>query len=167
MKWSAINMQAGVAVVTGLVALAAIAVFSVSDGRAQPPQVAEVVVQPVVPTPVVETKILMGLFNKQLYMHLKEEMTEQPTDEKAWIALEQRGLQTAEIANLVAIRPAEPPLEQWLQGAANLQLAGINFTEAAKTRNWEATVTAYRGILQRCNECHRARAPDRAPQIKL
>ena len=108
----------------------------------------------------------MRLFNKQVYEYLQPEMEEQPSDEEGWKTIEERGLQTAEVANLVALRPVQPPIEQWLQAAGNLQAAGIALAEAAKTRDWQKTTQAYQGLIQRCNDCHQARAPGKAPVIK-
>jgi hypothetical protein len=108
----------------------------------------------------------MNLFNKPLYMGLKEEMAQQPANKKQWDELMARGLQTAEIANLVALRQVEGPKEAWLRGAADLQRAGVALADAAKAQQWDATQQAYQGLVQKCNNCHRALAPDEAPQLK-
>jgi hypothetical protein len=118
------------------------------------------------PAPVVEARVLMNLFNKPLYTHLKSEMSQQPADDEGWKTLEQRGLQAAEVANLVALRPARPPQDQWLQASANLQAAGVALAEAAKAKDWEKTRQAYEGLIQRCNACHQARAPQKAPMLE-
>lgn len=171
-----------------LLALAAIATLLASGGQAQPPATFPapprdaVAAQPPgaaqaqppraaqsarrMPAPVVEAHDLMNLFNKPLYTHLKSDMAQQPADEEGWKTLEQRGLQAAEVANLVALRPAKPPQQEWLQGSANLQAAGIALAEAAKSKDWEKTVQAYQGLVQRCNACHQARAPETAPKLE-
>ncbi len=120
----------------------------------------------VLPTPVLDVPGLMQLFNKPLYLGLKEKMAQQPANEDQWKDLMGRGLQTAEIANLVALRVVEGPREPLLRGAADLQRAGIAFADAAKSQQWDATVQAYQGLVQRCNNCHQALAPDQAPQLK-
>jgi hypothetical protein len=118
------------------------------------------------PAPVLDVPGLMQLFNKPLYLGLKEKMGRQPANEQVWKDLEGRGLQAAEIANLVAIRKVEGSNEPLLQGAAGLQHAGMALADAAKSQQWEATVQAYQGLVQSCNNCHQALAPDEAPQLK-
>jgi hypothetical protein len=118
------------------------------------------------PVPVVEVPVLMQLFNKPLYTGLKQEMAQQPANEAQWKNLAARGLQAAEIANLVALRKGEGPDDPILRGATELQRAGIALADAAKGQQWEATVQAYQGLVQRCNNCHQALAPDKAPQLK-
>ena len=133
---------------------------------AQPGRPAPGGLQALPPTPVLDVPGLMQLFNKPIYMGLKEKMAQQPTNEEQWKDLMGRGLQAAEIANLVAIRKVEGPIEPLLQGAADLQRAGMALADAAKSQQWDATVQAYRGLVQRCNNCHQALAPDEAPQLK-
>jgi hypothetical protein len=118
------------------------------------------------PMPVVDVPDLMRLFNKPLYMSLKEKMMQQPANQAEWDDLTAKGLQAAEIANLVALREVDPGREAWIQGAAGLQRAGVAFADASKTGEWNATRQAYVGLLQTCNQCHQARAPQEAPQLK-
>jgi hypothetical protein len=118
------------------------------------------------PAPVVDVPGLMRLFNKPLYMGLKEKMAQQPANEEEWNDLMARGLQAAEIANLVGIRQVKGPRETWMRGAADLQRAGVVLADAAKVQQWDATRQAYEGLVQRCNNCHQAQAPDEAPQLK-
>jgi hypothetical protein len=118
------------------------------------------------PAPILDVPDLMRLFNKPLYLGLKETMAQQPANEQQWQELTGRGLQAAEIANLIALRKVEGPREPLLQGAAELQRAGIALADAAKGQQWEATVQAYQGLIQGCNNCHQTLAPDKAPQLK-
>jgi hypothetical protein len=131
-----------------------------------PAQPAPVALQPMPPAPVVDVPGLMRLFNKPLYIGLKEKMARQPANKEQWDDLMARGLQAAEVANLVAIRKVEGPREPVLQGAAELQRAGVALADAAKAQQWDETQQAYRGLVQRCNNCHQALAPDKAPQLK-
>jgi hypothetical protein len=133
---------------------------------AQPAQPAAPARQALPPTPIVEVPVLMQLFNKPLYTGLKQEMAQQPANEEQWKNLAARGLQAAEIANLVALRKGEGPDDPILRGATELQRAGIALADAAKGQQWEATVQAYQGLVQRCNNCHQALAPDEAPQLQ-
>jgi hypothetical protein len=154
--------KAGAVTLFALFALAAGALFDASDTRAQPPVKKKVPG----PVPVVDVRGLMMLFNKPLYQHLKEDIAEKPADKKAWLNLEERGLQLAEVANLIALRKVKPPHEEWLELALNLQRAGLALAKAANAQDWNLTVQSYRGLIQRCNDCHRIRAPDKAPTLQ-
>jgi hypothetical protein len=159
LEWSS---KGGVAAVLGMVAVA-ITLSGVPAGRAQQPTQAKA--RPI-PAPVVDASGLMKLFNKPLYTHLQAAMEQKPADNKAWATIEERGLQTAEVANLVALRQAKPPQEEWAHLAGNLQRAGLVLADAAKAKDWNATIQAYEGVIQRCNECHETRSPGKAPMLK-
>jgi hypothetical protein len=118
------------------------------------------------PAPILEVKALMGLFNRPLFVSLKEKMAQPAANDRQWEDLANLGMQGAEIANLVAIRNVQQGREAWLQGAGNLQRAGLALAEAAKTKQWNAAQQAYMGVIQSCNACHQARAPETAPQIR-
>jgi hypothetical protein len=122
--------------------------------------------QPLPPTPVLDVPGLMRLFNRPLYTGLKEKMAQQPVSQDDWNELMARGLQAAEIANLVALRPVEPERQGWRQGAADFQRAGVALSDAAKAQQWDATQKAYQQLVQACNNCHRVRAPEQAPQLE-
>jgi hypothetical protein len=154
--------------VVALLGLAVIA-WNVEQSRAQLPPGARIKVaaKPASgPVPVVEAGDLMRLFNKPLYTHLKEAMEGEPNSKEAWSTIRERGLQTAEVANLVAMRRVKPPQDAWLEGALNLQQAGLALAKAAEARDWDATTRAYTGLINQCNNCHEARAPGKAPMLK-
>jgi hypothetical protein len=123
------------------------------------------------PNPVMDTAQLMALFNKPLYDLLKEEMADLgQLDEKKRQTIEQRGLQAAEVANLIVLRPhARDPQSQarWHAMAAELQQAGLQLAEASEAGEGQAVHQAYTGLIQRCNACHQATAPDHAPKLEL
>ncbi len=87
----------------------------------------------------------MQLFNKPLYMSLKEKMAQQPANAEQWNDLMGKGLQAAEIANLVALRRVEASKVQWLRGAADLQCA----QHSAGRRGEVATVGGHGASLPR------------------
>jgi hypothetical protein len=119
------------------------------------------------PQPIVDTHDLMELFNKPLYQYLKEAMNQEPADEKGWKTIEERGLQTAEVMNLVAIRELSgTSAEDWQRHVRTGQQAGLQLAKVAKTRNWNQTQEAYRGVIRNCNDCHQQVAPEEAPQIQ-
>ena len=155
----------GLSCLLGAFAFVAFAAVDVTTtrGQGQAGQPRAVAARP--PAPVVKTGDLMRLFNKPLYTSVKKLMTEEPADEEGWAMIEGGGLQAAEVANLVAIREA-PSNDQWYAMAAGLQQGGVALASAAKARDWNATVQAYQGLLQRCNACHQANAPDTAPVLE-
>ena len=78
----------------------------------------------------------------------------------------ERGLQAAEVANLIAIRETAAKVPQWTEQAAALQRAGLALAEAGEKANWQAAQSEYRNVVQACNACHQNVAPDRAPMLK-
>ncbi|SRR6056297_3011496 len=118
------------------------------------------------PTPILNTHDLMEAFNQPYYRSLKQEMSEEAQTEKKWESIAQRGLQAAEIANLVAIRDTDHDEKKWRQYSVDLQEAGKRLSQAAKSRDFAATSEAYRGLLQSCNQCHTELAGPHAPRIQ-
>ena len=116
-------------------------------------------------TPVVDVAGLMKLFNRPLFLGLKEKMALAPGNDTEWDDLVARGLQAAEISNLLAMRKVQGPVDV-LQTSAQLRADGVALAEAAKARQWDATQRAYVVLVERCNDCHRTLAPDKAPQLK-
>lgn len=154
--------------VTGLslaLGAAAIATLSQMDALAQQAQSRTVAQRPL-PRPVVDAHHLMHLFNLPVYEYLKESVATQPADADAWQVIQERGLQVAEVANLVAIRQEARIHPQWTAVAGDLQTAAMRLTDAAKAQNWEATRESYALVIQQCNRCHEAAAPDKAPKVE-
>jgi hypothetical protein len=156
---SSLAVMAGV---TAICAAVALAPFSGRAGRASERPAA----QRPLPQPVVDTHQLMELFNKPLYEFMREALSQQPTDEKGWQTVRERGLQAAEVMNLVAIREQATEHKEWKQLAAATQRAGLQLAEAGRNQDWQAATGAYRSIIASCNNCHQRVAPDQAPQLK-
>lgn len=148
-----------------IIAVVATAGWTMLDDHSRAQDAAQPAARKTLPTPVVDTHHLMELFNKQVYIYMKKSVAKQPADDDGWSQISDRGLQVAEVANLVALREVEDS-EQWLEAAAGLQQAGIELADAAKSHQWDATQASYRKVIQQCNDCHQARAPDEAPQLK-
>jgi hypothetical protein len=119
------------------------------------------------PKPILDVHHLMELFNRPVYEYLKKSVAKQPTEGKGWEEISNRGLQVAEVANLVAIRPRGNSDPEWQEHAASLQQAGVELSEAAKAHDWTATTSAYRQAIGQCNSCHQAKAPEKAPQLEF
>jgi hypothetical protein len=119
------------------------------------------------PHPVVDSHELMELFGEPLFEHLKQEVDKsEARDGKAWSTLGDRGLQTAEFANLIALREQTENRDKWIDHCAKLQQAGLTLTETAKAKNTAQVRPAYLGVIQACNACHSDFEPDHAPQIE-
>jgi hypothetical protein len=119
------------------------------------------------PKPILDAHHLMELFNRPVYEYLRKSVAKQPTEDKGWTEISNRGLQVAEVANLVAIRPRGHSNPEWQEHAASLQQAGVELSEAAKAHDWTATTSAYRQVIGQCNSCHQAKAPEKAPQLEF
>src|SRR5687768_8755311 len=132
---------------------------------AQPAQLAATA-QGQPPTPVVDVPGLMRLFNGPLYKSMKKNMAQAPANAEQWSNIEANGLQAAEIANLVALRPVPDAQAEVMRGAEAMQRAGTALADAAKAQQWNATQQAYRGIVQVCNNRHQTLAPGEAPQLR-
>lgn len=119
------------------------------------------------PQPIASTHDLMELFNRPWYERLCQEMQNRPTEQKDWTTLRERGLQAAEIANLIALR--EPPAghdQHWKDLALQVQKAGISLAEAAESRRLPELSQAFDQLRQSCNKCHETVRPNTAPQLK-
>lgn len=119
------------------------------------------------PGPIVNTHELMDLFNKPLYQFLRKEMQKDLGEETEWDTIADRGLQAAEVMNLVAIRERKEGQEQaWRRMVRGTQEAALGLSEAAKQHDAEHTRKAYQSLLQNCNACHQTVAPNQAPQLQ-
>ena len=119
------------------------------------------------PQPVVDTHDLMELFNQPLFKYLKEAMKQEPSGDEGWSTLQERGLQAAEVMNLVAMRDGrEAQHANWKKHVRTAYKAGLQLNESAKARDWQKTQAAYQRLVRNCNECHQDVASDHAPQIK-
>jgi hypothetical protein len=119
------------------------------------------------PHPVVDTHELMELFAEPLYDYLKQEVDKTgDRDKEAWSTLRDRGLQTAEFANLIALREQVDNRDQWIEQCAKVQQAGLKLAEVAKAQKAQEVRSAYLGIIASCNACHKGFDPEHAPQIE-
>lgn len=117
--------------------------------------------------PVFDVKQFMEVFNKPLYMELKNELGDKPNSDQAWKDVETDALQAAEIANLIAIRRVPKTVEPVLQKrAADLQNASMSLARAAKSKNLDEAHRQWAVVVQACNGCHKEMAPDKAPQLQ-
>lgn len=116
-----------------------------------------------IPQPIVNTHELMELFNQPMYQLLKAEMDKGLDDPQRWSTIHDRGLQAAEVANLVALRKSDP---QWQSLAGEMQQAGVQLAEAAERKDKELTRKSYRQLIERCNACHQKIAPQEAPSLE-
>jgi hypothetical protein len=151
--------------IAGLGRLMQFQVYGQQPASPPPRQGAGPPAQQQLPAPVVDTHHLMELFSQPLYEFLRQSMAQQPTNEEGWQDIANRGLQVAEVANLVALRE-EASQNGWLAAVAQLQRAGLQLTETARSTDWQATQQAYRTVIDQCNSCHQNFAPDHVPQLR-
>lgn len=72
-----------------------------------------------------------------------------------------------EIPNLLVLRKVPQNVVPTVQAhAGELQQSSVALSKAAKARDYDGAQTAWKGIVQSCNGCHQAIAPDKAPQLK-
>lgn len=123
--------------------------------------------KPTLPHPVLDVQGLMRTFNGPVYKRLHATMQQPPASDKQWNDIQYDALQIAEIANLIAIRKVPDKIVPTvMQHATELQKAGIALDEAAHSHNEQATQQSYRHVIETCNACHKALAPDKAPEVK-
>jgi hypothetical protein len=145
-----------------LAALVSLVLFTGGGTRASEPGA-----RPLMPPrPIVDTHDLMHLFNKPVYEFLKEAMQQEPADEQGWRTVQERGLQVAEVMNLVALRADSEKVPQWTQLAASVQQKGQQIADAGRRQNWRAATRAYQGVIEGCNNCHQRVAPEKAPVLQ-
>lgn len=119
------------------------------------------------PGPIVNTHHLMDLFNKPLYQFLREEMQKELGEQTNWDTIADRGLQVAEVMNLVAIRERqEGQTQAWMKHVRQVQQAGLQLAEMAKQQDADQTRAAYQAVIRGCNDCHQTFAPEHAPQLR-
>ncbi len=120
------------------------------------------------PTAIMGIHELMELFNEPLYDLAKKEVDKgKPSGDEGWETLRNRGLQAAEVANLVAIRPmGEEHRKQWSELTRDVQQAGLDLAHAAEAKDWDKSQDAWRMLIQNCNRCHTTLGSDHAPMLK-
>ncbi len=118
------------------------------------------------PHPVLDVPGLMRTFNGPLYRRLHELMQRAPQNEEQWNDIQYESLRAAEIANLIVIRQVPPKIVPTvMEHATELQKAGLDLDRAARSHNPQETSQSYQRLVQTCNACHKALAPDKAPQL--
>lgn len=135
----------------------------VNEPPSQVPPSQTVIGAPALPVAVANTHDLMELFSEPLFQVLATEMKNAATTSIKWESVASRGVQTSEIANLIALR--QPENKAWHDRAQELHLAGQQLTKMAELKEAAATIEAYHNVVNQCNNCHREFAPKDAPQL--
>jgi hypothetical protein len=119
------------------------------------------------PGPIVDTHELMDLFNRPLYELLRAEMQKDLGGQTQWDTIADRGLQAAEVMNLVAIREQpQGSRDEWMNHVRQAQQAGLTLARAANQHDAALTQDAYQALIQNCNVCHQTFAPQHAPELE-
>lgn len=89
------------------------------------------------------------------YRRLKESMKAAPADNAGWKAVKSDSLILAESCNLLFSRAPEEDAADWNRHAAASKAAGADLYKAAREKNFDTAATAYRTMLNHCNDCHK------------
>ncbi|MEX0937116.1 MAG: hypothetical protein WDZ59_04590 [Pirellulales bacterium] len=170
--WTRLTLFTGAGLLLGVAALWTF-IDPVSQAQDQPPATQRAIPQATqqapreeLPQPLVNTHDLMALYNRPLFMMLKAEMQNPQMQEDHWATIADRGMQAAELTNLIVIREeAQQNREVWVPLIGGLRQAGLRLVEAAKAQNQEQVIAAYRNLVTSCNQCHRTVAPQKAPML--
>jgi hypothetical protein len=89
------------------------------------------------------------------YRRLRERMAMAPEDNNGWKAVKSDALILAESCNLLFGRGPDDEATEWAQHASAARTGGAALYKAAKTKDFAATTTAWKTMLENCNACHR------------
>jgi hypothetical protein len=89
------------------------------------------------------------------YLRLKENLREEPRNNREWKPLKSDALILAESCNLLFGRKPEQDAADWVRHAVAARNDGAAVYKAAGERDFGATVAAFKTMLNSCNACHR------------
>jgi hypothetical protein len=89
------------------------------------------------------------------YLRLKATMAAAPADNKGWKAIKSDALILAESCNLLFGRAPEDKAADWKGHAKAAREKGGQLYAAAKAKDFAATGTAWKTMLESCNACHK------------
>lgn len=89
------------------------------------------------------------------YLRLKAAMAAAPADNKGWKALKSDSLILAESCNLLFGRAPEDKAADWKSHAKAAREKGGQLYAAAKAKDFAATGSAWKSMLESCNACHK------------
>lgn len=95
------------------------------------------------------------------YLRLKDSMALQPKKpaaeqpKKNWKAIKGDALTLAESANLLLARLPDKDAAAWANHAFAVREAGSQLYQAAKKKDEQTAVSAYKTMLTKCNACHK------------
>lgn len=89
------------------------------------------------------------------YRRLKKAMAEAPANNSGWKAIKSDTLILAESCNLLFDRAPETDADDWNRFAAESRTEGAALYQAARKKDFEASSTSWKKMLESCNACHR------------
>jgi len=89
------------------------------------------------------------------YRRLKGAMAEEPSDKQGWKMIKSDSLILAESCNLLFARLPEDSADDWARHSAASRDGGDALYQAAGKKDFAAASTAWKGMLNNCNACHR------------
>lgn len=128
--------------------------FSMKSSETHASPVAAANVEDVVPVEESMHEFMEYVF-QPAYQRLKPALATAPTDNKGWKAIKGDALTLAESCNLLFGRAPEENAADWKKHAAASRDGGGKLYAAAKAKDFAATQSAWKGMLESCNACHR------------
>ncbi|MFN8709630.1 MAG: hypothetical protein ACK526_01620 [Planctomyces sp.] len=89
------------------------------------------------------------------YKRLKVSMATAPADNAGWKNIKSDSLILAESCNLLYGRKPTEHGEDWVKHATDSRTGGAALYKAARAKDFAAATTAWKGMLESCNACHR------------
>ncbi len=88
------------------------------------------------------------------YIRLKDNLAAEPANNRAWKPLKSDSLILAESCNLLFSRKPDDDGDDWIRHAVAARRDGAAVYAAAQKRDYAATVSSFRTMLNSCNACH-------------
>ncbi|HQR05501.1 MAG TPA: hypothetical protein PLN21_01700 [Gemmatales bacterium] len=89
------------------------------------------------------------------YRRLKQSMSTENKTNATWKAIRGETLILAEGGNLLLLRKPKKDVEDWLKYSVASRDAGAELFKAAKKKDADRAMKAYRSMLNHCNACHK------------
>ena len=109
---------------------------------------------------------LMEYVFEPAYKRLKVSVASEPEDKAGWSAIKGDALTLAESSNLLLHRLPDDDSEDWIKLSVESRTAGSELYQAARKKDYEATLKQAEILLNSCNACHDAFA-DGEHQLSL
>jgi cytochrome c553 len=139
-----------------LTTLAVVALVVAQDGATQSPGAGGAKITPKL-EPVAETRLLMEGLAHANFRGMERLLKEKPAEVQTWTFVRGQALIVAETANLLMLRPPRNQGQPiWFERAMELRTAATKLGQAAASKDYQATRTAFVALANTCNRCHQS-----------